>query len=227
MLYWNYTASSNWLPSLRNLFFSYIHDQIPQFYLTMGRNMYLFHKKKGESCVYLSNSTLRYREVLHQNGIEASILNDDREKHTQELLKFHNSSNSYVVVKHVLKEPNLLAEIKGTSIHLLYNFLQNQEGEITLISQDPFIGATLQCINTMENTEIKILSDFSQKAYSKNFRLKLSGSIMPSAIRTIATLLEKQKFKDFEMKCQTDPKSRQFSTHYSKIMFEDGGYSVL
>ena len=53
----------------------------------------------------------------------------------------------------------------------------------------------------MENTEIKILSDYSQKMYSKKYRLKLSGSIMPSAIKIIATLLEEQKFKDFEMKC--------------------------
>ena len=125
MLYWSYTATSNWLPSLRTLYYAYIHEQIPSFYLTMGRNMYLFHRKKSETVVYLSNSTHRYRELLQQRGVETTILNDDHEKHTQELLKFHNSSNSYVVVKHVLKEPNLLAEIRGNSIHLLYNFLCN------------------------------------------------------------------------------------------------------
>jgi hypothetical protein len=78
-----------------------------------------------------------------------------------------------VIVKHIIKEPNCLAEISGNNVQTLYNYLQNEEGELTLIGTSAYINAQLKCLSTMENGEIQIINDFSQSSYTKLHRWKL------------------------------------------------------
>ncbi len=76
------------MPALRSLYFTFINNMTDAFYVVFGRNMFLFHKLKEERVVYLANSSFKYREMLKKQGIQLTILNDDTNEHTNELMKF-------------------------------------------------------------------------------------------------------------------------------------------
>jgi hypothetical protein len=81
-----------------------------------------------------------------------------------------------VVVKHILREPDCLVEFSGEFVHKLFNFLINSEGdqtEVTLVAKTPFINANVKILRTVENGEVKYLSDFSNTNFTKKFRMRL------------------------------------------------------
>jgi len=186
--------TERWLSALRTLYFSFLYERCPYFYLDFKRCLSVFKRVAGEPVAIISPASKHLRDLLSTHGVtcEPEPKGDDQEE--VEVMD--------IVKRRPGKSSSRKLVVKGKNVHCLYNYLVNEPEEATIFSPLPFLHGTMRALQTSFAGEIQTPSGHSH-------RLVLEGCLLPSKLLSLLALLHTTQ-KQFTLDLERDPRSSSF-----------------
>lgn len=188
--------TERWLSALRTLYFSFLYERCPYFYLDFKRCLSVFKRVAGEPVAIISPASKHLRDLLSTHGVtcEPEPKGDDQEE--------------VEVVDIVKRRPGKSSSrkllVKGKNVHCLYNYLVNEPEEATILSPLPFLYGTMRTLQTSFAGEIQTPTGLS-------YRLVLEGCILPSKLQSLLSLLRTTQ-QQYTLELERDPRSSSFGS---------------
>lgn len=188
--------TERWLSAFRTLYFSFLYERCPYFFVDFKRCLSVFKRVAGEPVAIISPASKHLRDLLSTHGVtcEPEQKLDDTEE--VELVD--------IVKRRPGKSIGRKLVIKGKHVHCLYNYLVNEPEEATILSPIPFLHGTMRALQTTFAGEI-------QTPAGKSYRLILEGMILPSKLLSLLSLFRTTQ-QHYTMELERDSRSSSFGS---------------